>query len=83
VYTSLSGSESEKLYHEAVEFHSFRNEASIPIGRLQALPKHLGTTTTLEFWIKEVSHLRRMEYWAIVEIFHGSKVVSVTPLGLL
>jgi hypothetical protein len=34
----------KKLYCEADEFQSFRNEALVPTGRLQALLGHLGIT---------------------------------------
>jgi hypothetical protein len=37
---------------------------------------HLGITTAPKYSIKGVPHPGRVEFWAIVEIFHGSKVVS-------
>jgi hypothetical protein len=37
--------EDEKMYRDADEVESFRAEAPVPAGRLQALLEHLGITT--------------------------------------
>jgi hypothetical protein len=75
-YSPLSDSEGEKLYHDAEEFESFRIEAPVPVGRLQALLVHLGITTAPKYQIEGVPHPGWVEFQGIVEIFHGSKVVS-------
>jgi hypothetical protein len=64
------------LYQDAAEFESFRTEASISNGRLQALLGHLAITTAPKYQIKRLSHRGRLEFRDIMEIFHGSKVVS-------
>jgi hypothetical protein len=54
VYSPLSESESEKLYHDAEERESYGVEALVPVGRLQALLVHLAITTTPKYQIKGV-----------------------------
>jgi hypothetical protein len=75
-YSPLSDSKNEKLYHDADEMESYGVEAPVPIGRLQALLVHLGITTAPKYRIKGVPCPRQVEYWAIAEIFSGSKVIS-------
>jgi hypothetical protein len=64
------------LYHDADDKESYRVEAMVPIGRLQALLVHLGITTAPKYRIKGVLRLGRVEFWAIAEIFSGSRVIS-------
>jgi hypothetical protein len=54
---------------------SFRAEAPVLAGRLRALLKHLGITTTPRYRIKEVTRLGQVEFKAVVEIFFGSRVL--------
>jgi hypothetical protein len=72
----LSDSKGEKLYHDAEEFESFRIEDPVLVSRLQALLVHLDITTAPKYLIKGLPRSGRVEFWAIMEIFHGSKVVS-------
>jgi hypothetical protein len=67
--------EDEKMYRDADEVESFRIEAPVLIGRLQALLEHLGITTFPWYRIKEVPHSGRVEFKAIAEIFFGSRVL--------
>jgi hypothetical protein len=63
------------MYRDADEMESFRAEAPVPTGRLQALLEHLGITTTPMYRIKEVPHPGRVEFKAIAEMFFGSRVL--------
>jgi hypothetical protein len=54
---------------------SFGAEAPVLAGRLRALLKHLGITTTPMYRIKEVPRPGQVEFKAIVEIFFGSRVL--------
>jgi hypothetical protein len=54
---------------------SFGAEASVLAGRLRALLKHMGITTTPMYKIKEVPRPGQVEFKAIVEIFFGSRVL--------
>jgi hypothetical protein len=69
-----SDTEDEKMYRHAYDVESFGAEAPVPAGRLWALLEHLGITTAPRYRIKEVPHLGRVEFKAIAEIFHGSRV---------
>jgi hypothetical protein len=53
-YTPLSDSEKEKVYHDADEIKTIRNEAPIPIGKLRDLLNRIDITTLPEFRIKRV-----------------------------
>jgi hypothetical protein len=70
-----SDTESEKKYRYADEVESFRVEAPVLTGRLQALLEHLGITTAPWYRIKEVPRSGRVEFKAIAEIFFGSRVL--------
>jgi hypothetical protein len=74
-YPPLSDTEDEKMYWDADEVESFRVEAPVLADRLRALLEHLGITTAPRYRIKEVLHLGRVEFKAIVEIFFGSRVL--------
>jgi hypothetical protein len=74
-YTPSSDDEDEKMYRDADEVESFGVEAPVLADRLQALLEHLGITTAPWYRIKEVPHLGRVEFKAIVEIFFGSRVL--------
>jgi hypothetical protein len=63
------------MYRDADEVESFVAEALVPTGRLRALLEHLGITTAPRYMIKEVPHLGRVEFKAVVEIFLGSRVL--------
>jgi hypothetical protein len=67
--------EAEKMYWDADEVESFRAEAPILAGRLQALLELLGITIAPRYSIKEVLRSGRVEFKAIVEIFFGSRVL--------
>jgi hypothetical protein len=54
---------------------SFGAESPVITGRLQALLEHLGITTAPRYRIKEVSHLGRVEFKVVTEIFFGSRVL--------
>jgi hypothetical protein len=71
-----SDTEDEKMYWDADEVESFRAESLILAGRLRALLEHLGITTAPRYRIKEVPHLGRVEFKAIIEIFFGSRILS-------
>jgi hypothetical protein len=73
-YPPPSDTEDEKMYRDADEVESFRAEAPVPTDRLRALLEHLGIKTTLRYRIKEVSHLGRVKFKAVAEIF-GSRVL--------
>jgi hypothetical protein len=75
-YSSLSDIEGEKVYRDTEEMESFRAEALVPTGRLQALLGHLGITSTLRYQIKGVPCPGRVKFETITEIFSGSRVVS-------
>jgi hypothetical protein len=47
----LSDTEGKKLYRDAEEMESFRAEALVPTGRLQALLGHLGITSASRYRI--------------------------------
>jgi hypothetical protein len=70
-----SDTEDEKMYRDADEVETFGAEALVPTGRLRALLEHLGITTAPRYGIKEVSHLGRVEFKAIAEIFLRSRVL--------
>jgi hypothetical protein len=70
-----SDTESEKMYRDVDEVESFRAEAPVLAGRLQALLEHLCVTTTNRYRIKEVSCSGRVEFKVIAEIFFGSRVL--------
>jgi hypothetical protein len=63
------------MYRDANEVESFRAEAPVPTGRLQALFEHLGITTAPRYRIKEVPRPGRVEFKAIAEIFLGARVL--------
>jgi hypothetical protein len=63
-YPPPSDAEDEKMYRDADEVKSFRIEAPVLAGRLQALLEHLGITTAPRYRIK-----------VIAEIFFGSRVL--------
>jgi hypothetical protein len=54
---------------------SFRVEAPVLAGRLQALLEHLGITTAPRYRIEEVPRPGRVEFKAVAEIFFGSRVI--------
>jgi hypothetical protein len=70
-----SDTEPEKMYRDANEVESFRDESRILDGILQALLEHLGITTALRYKIKEVPRSGRVEFKAIAEIFFGSGIL--------
>jgi hypothetical protein len=63
------------MYRDEDEVESFRAEAPVLTDRLQALLEHLGITITPRYRIKEVPHLGRVEFKAIIETFFGSRVL--------
>jgi hypothetical protein len=75
-YTPLRDFEKEKLYREADEIKTSRNEALIPTGRLWNPLSRINITTALEFRIKIVPCPGREEYRAVVEIFNEPSVIS-------
>jgi hypothetical protein len=75
-YTPLSDSKNEKMYHNAYEIKTTRNEGPIPTGRLRDLLNRIDITTPPEFIIKRVSCPGREECKAIMEIFNGPSVIS-------
>jgi hypothetical protein len=74
-YSPPSDAEDEKMYRDADEVESFGVEALGLAGRLRALLEHLGITTAPRYRIKEVSHPRRVEFKAVIEIFFRSRVL--------
>jgi hypothetical protein len=64
------------LYRGAEEIESFRAEAPVPTGRLQALLGHLGITYAPKYRIKGIPCPGRVDFKVVVEIFHGPKVIS-------
>jgi hypothetical protein len=72
-----SNTEPEKLYRDADEVESFRDESPILAGRLQALLEHLGITSAPRYRIKEVPRSGRVEFKAIAEIFFGSRILCL------
>jgi hypothetical protein len=74
-YSPPSDAEDEKMYRDADEVESFGVKALVLAGRLRALLEHLGITTAPRYRIKEVSHPRRVEFKAVIEIFFGSRVL--------
>jgi hypothetical protein len=74
-YPPPSDAEDEKMYRDADEVECFGIKAPVLAGRLRALLEHLGITTTPRYRIKEVPHLGRVKFKAIVEIFFGSRVL--------
>jgi hypothetical protein len=63
------------MYRDADEVESFRVEASVLTGRLQALLEHLGITTALRYRIKEVPRSGRVEFKVVAEFFFGPRVL--------
>jgi hypothetical protein len=63
------------MYRDVDEVESFRAEAPVLVGRLQALLEHLGFTTTPRYRIKEVPRPGCVEFKAVAEIFFGSRVL--------
>jgi hypothetical protein len=74
-YPPPSDVNDEKMYQNADEVESFGVKAPVLVGRLRALLEHLGITTAPRYMIKEVPHLGRVEFKAIVEIFFRSRVL--------
>jgi hypothetical protein len=74
-YPPLSNTDDEKMHRDADEVESFRAEAPVLTGRLQALLEHLGITTAPRYRIKEVPRPGRVEYKAVAEIFFRSRVL--------
>jgi hypothetical protein len=56
------------MYRDADEVESFRAEALVTTGSLQALLEHLGITTAPRYRIKEVPHPGWVEFKDITEI---------------
>jgi hypothetical protein len=75
-HTPLSDPEKEKVYHDADEIKTVKNEASIPTGRLRDLLNRIDITTPPEFRIKRVLRSGREEYKAIMEILSGPNVIN-------
>jgi hypothetical protein len=71
----LSDTEAEKMYRDADEVESFRDESLILADRLRALLEHLGITTAPWYRIKEVPRSGRVEFKAVAEIFFRSGVL--------
>jgi hypothetical protein len=63
------------MYRDADELESFGIKAPVLAGRFQALLEHLGITTALRYWIKEVPRSGRVDFKAIAEIFFVSRVL--------
>jgi hypothetical protein len=63
------------MYRDVDEVESFKAEAPVLAGRLQALLEHLGITTAPWYRIKEVPHPGWVEFKAVVENFFGSRVL--------
>jgi hypothetical protein len=63
------------MYRDADEVESFRIEAPVLAGRLQALLEHPGITTAPRYRIKEVPHSGQVDFKAIAEIFFRSRVL--------
>jgi hypothetical protein len=74
-YPPLSNTDDEKMYRDADEVESFRAEAPVLTGRLQALLEHLGITTAPRYRIKEVPRPGRVEFKAVAGIFFRSRVL--------
>jgi hypothetical protein len=72
----LSDFEKEKMYHNADEIKTAKNEAPIPTGRLRDLLNRINITTPPEIRFKRVQCPGLEEYKAIVEIFNGPNVLS-------
>jgi hypothetical protein len=53
----MSDSEKEKMYHDADEIKTVKNEAPIPTGRPRDLLNRIDITTPPKFRIKRVSRL--------------------------
>jgi hypothetical protein len=70
--------EYEKMYRDVNEVESFRAEALVPTGRLQALLEHLGTTTAPRYRIKEFPHLGRVEFKASQRSSFGPELTAGT-----
>jgi hypothetical protein len=70
-----SGTKDKKMCQDVDEVESFRAEAPVPAGRLQALLEHVGITTAPRYRIMEVLHPGWVEFKAITEIFLGSRVL--------
>jgi hypothetical protein len=72
----LRDSEKEKMYRDADEIKTSRNEAPIPSGRLRDLLNYIDITTLLEFRIKWVPRPGWEVYEVIVEILDRPNVIS-------
>jgi hypothetical protein len=75
-YTPWSNTEKDETFHGADKIRTFGNEALIPTGRLRDLLNHINITTPPEFRIKQIPHLGREEYKAIMEIISRPNVLS-------
>jgi hypothetical protein len=75
-YTHWSNVEKDETFHDVDEIKTFRDEASIPTGRLRDLLNRINITTLPEFRIKRIPRPGREEYKAIVEIISGSNVLN-------
>jgi hypothetical protein len=75
-YTPLSDFEKEKMYREADEIKTAKNDALIPTGRMRDLLNRVDITTPPEFRIKKVPRLGWEEYKAIMEIINKLSVIS-------
>jgi hypothetical protein len=74
-YSPLSDTNGKKVYRDAEEMESFRVEAPVPTGGLQALLGHLGITSTPRYRIKRVPCPGQVEFKAVAEIFSGSRIL--------
>jgi hypothetical protein len=72
----LSDSEKEKMYREADEIKTAKNDALIPTGRMRDLLNRVDITTPPEFRIKRVLRPGWEGYKAIMDIFNGPSVIS-------
>jgi hypothetical protein len=63
------------MYRDVDEVESFRVEALVLAGRLQALLEHLGITTASRYRIKEDPRPGRVEFKVVAEIFFRSRVL--------
>jgi hypothetical protein len=75
-YTPLSDYEKGKMYHDADEIKTTRNDAPIPTGKLRDLLNCIDITTPPEIRIKRVPLPGWEEYKAIIEILNGPNVVK-------
>jgi hypothetical protein len=70
-----SDTEDEKMYRDADEMESFRDESLVIADRLRALREHLGITSAPWYRIKEIPRSGRVEFKAIADILFGSRVL--------